>query len=207
MTEVSNKVLSRMSKKVKTKDSVPLLLFVGQHNTKKNLDGVIRACRILKNQGVKFRLVTAGDGPDFEKLVKLAKKLELEREVQFLGFVANFEELMALYELADLLVFPSVYDNAPMVLREAAAAGTAGLLVAGSTAAENYRDGRNAFIARDESPEAIAEKIMEAMPRLEAVGAEAQKTIPVSWEKIMQKVMREYEELIAEKQGHIRTIS
>lgn len=205
--EISDEAIKKMRTKVKANDGVPLLLFVGQHNTKKNLDKVIQACRILKDKGVKFRLVTAGDGPDFEKLVKLTKKLELEKEVQFLGFVADFEELTALYKLANLLVFPSVYDNAPMVLREAAAAGTAGLLVAGSTAAENYRDGKNAFIARDETPEAIAEKVIEALPLLEKVGEEAKRTIPVSWEKIMQKVMREYELLIAEKQGRIRSIS
>lgn len=203
----SSEALRVMRERIDYAEGVPLMLFVGQHNTKKNLDGVIRACAILKQKGLTLRLVTAGDGPDFEKLMKLAKKLELTREVKFLGFVADFDELAALYNLADLLVFPSMYDNAPMVLREAAAAGTAGLLVAGSTAAEDFRDGVNAFIARDATPEAIAEKIAEALPLASKVGAEAQRTIPVSWEKIMQKVAREYEALIAEKQGRIRSIS
>ena len=206
-TRVPREVIERMQMRVSFVAGVPMLLFVGQHNTKKNLDGVIQACAILKERGVKFRLVTAGDGPDFEKLVKLAKKLGLENEVQFLGFVGDFEELTALYRMADLLVFPSMYDNAPMVLREAAAAGTAGLLVAGSTAAEDYRDGENVFVAKDVTPEAIAKRIIEALPYTSKVGVEAKKTIPISWEKIMEKVMREYEALIIEKQGRIRSIS
>lgn len=203
----SDLALRVMREKLNYIDGIPTLLFVGQHNTKKNLDGVIRACAILKQKGLKLRLVTAGDGPDFDKLMKLARELDLENEVQFLGFVANFDELMALYTIADLLVFPSIYDNAPMVLREAATAGTAGLLVANSTAAENFRDGVNAFIAQDETPKAIAKKIVEALPVADKVGAEAQKTIPIAWSVIMEKVMREYKKLIEEKRSHVENIS
>ena len=204
LTKVDPKALEKVRKRIHYRPGVPLFLFVGQHNVKKNLDGVLRACAILKAQGLKFRLVTAGDGPDFEKLVRLSKKLGLESEVEFLGFMADFSELTALYSLADLLVFPSLYDNAPMVLREAAAMGTPGLLVSGSTSAENLRDGENALIADSETPEAIAEKILEGLPLVEKIGLQAQKTIPISWEKIMKKVVAEYEALIAEKQGRIR---
>ncbi len=111
---------------------------------------------------------------------------------------------MALYSLADLFVFPSLYDSAPMVLREAAANGTAGLLVAGSTSVENLEDGKNVLIARDESPDAIAGRIIDGMGSFDRIGLEAKKTIPISWDKIMQKVVHEYERLIEEKQSRIR---
>ena len=78
--------------------------------------------------------------------------------------------------------------------------GTAGLLVKGSCSAENLKDGINAFIAEDETPEKIAEKIEEALPNLKKVGLNAWRDIPVSWDEIMKKVVREYERLIEEKQ-------
>lgn len=199
--------VSKIKHTINCQAGVSLLLFVGQHNTKKNLDGILRACAILKSQGQAFKLVTAGDGPDFDRLQKLAKKLELENAVQFLGFVSDKQELTALYSLADLLVFPSLYDNAPMVLREAAAVGTPALLVKGSTAAENLQDGVNALIAANDSPEAIAQRITSGLKDLPQIGQTAQKTIPVPWAKIMQKVVREYQALIAEKQGRIRDCS
>ena len=42
--------------------------------------------------------------------------------------------------------FPSLYDNAPMVVREAAVMGTPAVLVAGSDAAEIIHDGANGFV-------------------------------------------------------------
>ncbi len=180
------------------------LLYVGRHNKQKNIEGTIGACRILKDKGIPFILVTAGTGPDFDKLVKLAEKLDLTKEVKFLGHIDDRSEIMALYSLADLFVFPSLYDSAPMVLREAAANGTAGLLVAGSTSVENLEDGKNVLIARDESPDAIAGRIIDGMGSFDRIGLEAKKTIPISWDKIMQKVVHEYERLIEEKQSRIR---
>lgn len=200
----TKRILATTAAKINYNPNIPLFLFVGQHNTKKNLDGVIRACHILKSKGQPFRLVTAGDGPDADKLKHLVKKLDLEPEVQFLGFIADSEELAALYSLADLLVFPSLYDNAPMVLREAAAIGTPTLLVKGSTAAESLKDGENALIAENDSPDAIATRIVNSLKTLETVGKNAQKTIPIPWSKIMRKVVKEYETLIKEKQERIR---
>lgn len=201
---ISESTIRNVKQKIHYSQTVPMFLFVGQHNTKKNLDAVIEACAIIKQSGVAFRLITAGDGPDFDRIKRLVKKLNLESCVQLLGFVDDKKELTALYTLASLLVFPSLYDNAPMVLREAAAVVTPALLVKGSTAAENLRDGENALIAEDSSPEAIAERIMTGLPYLEKIGAGARMTIPMPWPQIMQKVEREYKALIQEKQGRIR---
>lgn len=201
---ISESTIRSTKQKIHYSQTVPMFLFVGQHNTKKNLDAVIEACAIIKQSGVAFRLITAGDGPDFDRIKRLVKKLDLENCVQLLGFVDDKKELTALYTLASLLVFPSLYDNAPMVLREAAAVATPALLVKGSTAAENLRDGENALIAEDSSPETIAERIMTGLPYLEKIGAGARMTIPMPWPQIMQKVEREYKALIQEKQGRIR---
>ena len=180
-------------------EGVPVLLFVGQHNYKKNLHGVLGAAAILKRKGQPFRLVLAGDGPDFAAIVKESVALGLQDECHFMGFMSDRRELMALFDLADLFVFPSLYDNAPMVLREAASMGTPGLLVRGSCSAEGVVDGVNGYISPDESAESIAETILRALPTVKTVGEEARRTIPVSWLGIMRKVVAEYEKLIA---GH-----
>lgn len=202
--KVQPEVLEEIKRRIHYDERTPLLIFVGRHNKQKNIQSVIEACKILKDKGMAFKLVTAGDGPDYDKLVKLSQKLGLEDRVQFLGYIDARAEIMALYSLANLLVFPSLYDNAPMVLREAASMQTPGLLVAGSTSAESLIDGENALIARDDSPAAIAERIQNSLADLDTIGKNAQKTIPISWDKIMKKVVAEYEALIQEKQGRIR---
>lgn len=180
-------------------DGRPVLLFVGQHNYKKNIHGILAACAILKREGQPFQLVTAGDGPDFAAIVKEAQSLGIDDCCHFLGFMSNRPELMALYHRADVLVFPSIYDNAPMVLREAAAMGTPGVVVAGSCSAEGIQDGENGFICPDEGPESIAQTILRALPLAQAAGVRARQTIPVSWMSIMERVVKEYERLRAMK--------
>ena len=77
--------------------------------------------------------------------------------------------------------------------------GTPGLVVRGSCSAEGLTDGDNAFVSPDESADAIAATIVRALPDLERVGARARATIPMGWQAIMRRVVREYERLIAGK--------
>ena len=177
-----------------------VLLFVGQIDDKKNISSILRACAILKRQGMVFTLLLAGTGPNREELEKLRDELELTDRVGFLGFVSNGDELRSLYTLADLFVFPSVYDNAPMVVREAAACGTPAVLVRGSCSAESVIDGENGFLCEN-SPEDIARCIREALPRAATVGMRARATIPKPWDEIIQNVIQQYEALIAAKKG------
>ena len=190
--------LRRMRQRLKP-DGRPMLLFVGQHNYKKNLHGVLGACAILKKQGFPFRLITAGDGPDAAAIRQEAADLGIAEDCTFLGFMSDRDELMAVYSLCDLLVFPSVYDNAPMVLREAAVMKPPGLLVRGSCSAEGVRDGDNGFISDNESAESIAKTILRALPLTGPVGERAAQTIPVAWTDIMNKAVAEYRRLIDEK--------
>ena len=178
------------------REGVPTLLFVGQMDMKKNPHLVLRACALLRDQGEDFQLVMAGAGQDLERLKALAASLNLQDRVLFTGFVGDREEILSLYRRADLLVFPSVYDNAPMVVREAAAMGTPALLVRGSCSAEGVTHGDNGFLC-EADPASIASGIMEALPRAARAGARARDTIPIPWALLMEQVLERYRRLIA----------
>ena len=153
--ETYRRVLARRS----LRDGVSTLLFVGQMDFKKNPHLILRACALLRDQGEDFQLVMAGAGQDLERLKALAASLNLQDRVLFTGFVGDREEILSLYRRADLLVFPSVYDNAPMVVREAAAMGTPALLVRGSCSAEGVTHGDNGFLC-EADPASIASGII-----------------------------------------------
>ncbi len=180
-------------------EGVPVLIFAGQQNLKKNPDSVLRACALLKAQGQKTFLIMVGTGPDLGKIKALARELSLERDVLFTGFLSERELLMALYERADLMVFPSLYDNAPMVVREAAAMGTPALLIEGSCSAEGIVHGENGYLCVN-TPEAIAAGIAQALPTAQAVGLQARETIPIPWDRLMLTVEARYRTLIENKQ-------
>lgn len=177
-----------------------VLLFVGQISRKKNIHSILRAAALLKREGADFTLLLAGEGPDRSNLERLASELELQDRAHFLGFIRNGDELRSLYALSDLFVFPSIYDNAPMVVREAAVNETASVLVRGSCSAEGIEDGINGFLCED-SPEDIARAIREGLTHSVEAGLEARRTIPKPWDEIMDDVILKYETLIERRRG------
>ena len=180
------------------RENVPLLLFVGQQDYKKNPHLALKACALLKKQGLPFQFVLVGDGPDRHRLEALSKELGIADAVTFAGRVSDRKKLMALYRRADLFVFPSIYDNAPLVVREAAMMETPSLVIEGSCAAEGIVHGDNGFICRcDEA--SIAESIVNALPLCGQAGARARATIPVPWEDVAAMVEKRYQLLIEKK--------
>lgn len=74
----------------------------------------------LKERGVRFQLVLAGDGPLREKMEEEARRQNLLSDVLFLGTEDNIHELMRTF---DVFVMPSLYEGLPVVLVEAQASG------------------------------------------------------------------------------------
>jgi glycosyltransferase involved in cell wall biosynthesis len=180
------------------RDGIPVLIFAGQQDYKKNVESVLRACALLMERGLDFQLIMAGGGPNLDELRNLARKLKLMERTVFTGFLSERSALLSLFERADLMVFPSLYDNAPMVVREAASMGTPSLLVEGTCSAEGMSHNKNGFLCRN-TPESIADAITSALPLCKAVGEQARATIPIPWNEILAQVMERYEDLIALK--------
>ncbi len=106
--------------------------------------------------------------------------------------------MQSLFARADLFLFPSIYDNAPLVMREAAAFSLPTVVAAGSTTAEIVQDGENGFITEDD-PEAMARrlKLLMGQPELlRRAGRGAAKTIYVGWEDIVNWAVDQYRAII-----------
>lgn len=185
---------------------LPVLLFVGQMNWKKNVRRILEAVKILVEQGRALKLVLAGQGPSEPEIRALAAAMGLGKLVVFTGHVSDPQVLHGLYARANLLVFPSLYDTAGLVVSEAAALGTPALLVAGSSAAEAVKDGENGFLAKD-TPQDLAERIawaLEHPDRLREIGQAARMSIPRPWKDVVAGVLDRYEELIASYESRQR---
>lgn len=185
------------------RDHVPTLLFAGQLDFKKNVESVLRACAQLMREGMDFQLLMVGAGPNAASLQHLAKELGLAERTVFTGFIADRATLLSLFERSDLLVFPSLYDNAPMVVREAAAMGTPSLLIEGSCSAEGITTGQNGFLCQN-TLGSIAGAIRDALPLCAAVGESAKATIPIPWDQIMVQVLARYQKLLDQKIRRVR---
>lgn len=179
-------------------DDTPLLLFVGQMNWKKNLRCVLEACCKLKRP---FRLLMAGQGPHEKEIVKLAANLGIGERVQLIGHMTDRAVLNALYRRATLFLFPSIYDNSPLVVREAAAMGTPAVVARGASASEGMRDGFNGFLCDNDPADLcrVIERALSDRELLTEIGENARKTIPIPWSMLVDEVLEHYEHIIQEK--------
>ena len=179
-------------------DGAPVLLYVGQINWKKNLRCVLEGCARLAHP---FRLVMAGQGPHDRDVRKLAEQLGIADKVVFTGHLTDHDALNALYRRADLFLFPSLYDTSGLVVREAAAMGTAAVMVRGTSAAEGIVDGENGLLCADD-PENLARTVDRALAdpgALATLGQRAHDTIPIPWTTLVDDVLARYDALISRR--------
>jgi len=94
-------------------------LYVGTIQPRKNINILIKAFAKLKDQKKSFRLVIVGKkGWLYKKLFILLKKLNLNKEIVFTGYI-NDQELINLYKNALALILPSFYEGFGIPLLEA----------------------------------------------------------------------------------------
>lgn len=130
------------------------LLFVGQHIWEKGLDIVVETLRKLDVR-VKFKMNFIGTGYAADEIHSRISEYGLDDRVTLHGVIYDRDALSRYYAASDLFLFPSFYDNAPLVIREAAAMGTPAILLKGSTASEVIRNGRNGFLT-EKNPDDFA---------------------------------------------------
>lgn len=139
----------------------PLLLFVGRLDKEKNVDVVLRAiAEALKK--IDFHFVAAGHGAEENKLKKLAKKLGIERNVTFTGFVPD-ELLPSLYAAADCFVIAGIAELQCIVAMEAMATGLPVLGARAVALPELVHHGENGYLFEPYNIEELASRIAELM--------------------------------------------
>ena len=176
-----------------------VFLFVGQHIWQKNVRLVIDA--LEKINDLPFRMFFVGTGYAAEEMKDLVREKGLSEKVTFTGMLTEREAITRYYAAADLFLFPSLYDNAPLVVREAAALHTPAVMVEGSTAATILRDGENGYLVPNEL-DAFAARLRALYRDRAAVrrtGLAASRTIVRSWEDVVDEVLDRYNALIARK--------
>ena len=185
---------SRNALGIKPEDFV--MLFVGQHIWEKNPRLVIEALARMKD--VPFRMFFVGRGYAEQEMKDLVSERGLTDRVTFVGNIGERDVITRYYAAADLFLFPSLYDNAPLVVREAAALHTPSVMAEGSTASTILTDGVNGFLVKND-PAAMEAKLRElaADPeRVKRAGIQASRTIVRSWEDCVGEALDRYNMLL-----------
>lgn len=173
-----------------------VMLFVGQHIWEKNPKLVIEA--LARIPDVPFRMYFIGDGYAAKAMRELVSERGLDGKVTFIGTLTDRERLTDYYAASDLFLFPSLYDNAPLVVREAAALHTPAVMAKGATAATILEDNVNGFLV-DNDPGALETLLRELIAdpkRVHRVGLCASRSIVRSWEDCVGEVIDRYNSLL-----------
>lgn len=131
-------------------------------NSHKGYDTALKAFAICKKRypELEFRYRIAGTGPDEQEIRQLIRDLDLEREVELVGWLEP-AELLNFYHSGSVLLHSSNFDPFPNAVLEAMACG---IPVIGSDSAGSAIDriepGINGFLHKSRNPDDLAEKIM-----------------------------------------------
>jgi len=99
----------------------PLILFVGRMVREKGIHVLLQAMPLVKAYVPNAKLVIVGGGWRAH-LEAFTRFLRMESSVCFTGFIPD-EELLRLYRVVDVAVYPSLYEPFGIVALEAMAAG------------------------------------------------------------------------------------
>ena len=138
----------------------PVLLCFGRIVNEKGFDLAIEAVSIISKKYSGIKLIIAGDGPAKDELIKKTKKLGIENNVDFLGWI-NPDEIPNIINKSSIVIVPSRWKEAfGQVALQAMQLGRP-VIAADSGGLKEIIDNKlNGILVEKENPSAIAEAVI-----------------------------------------------
>lgn len=142
------------------------ILYVGRLQARKNLARVVHAYANVRKAGFPHKLILVGKHDSlFAPVLSRIRDMRLEKDVALLGYVDS-TDLPALYNAADIFVYPSLYEGFGLPVMEAMACGTPVVTSQGCCLEEIAGDAAMLVDPLDELSIANAMKQVLAAPEL-----------------------------------------
>ncbi len=175
------------------------LMYAGNVKPHKNIERLIDAFVLLRRDGLDDLklLITGSEISRYATLRRAVHRHNLHKHVRFLGYQSE-ETLAALYRLADVFVFPSLYEGFGLPPLEAMASGTPVIVSNVSSLPEVVGDA--GVLVNPYEPRAIADGIQsvlvdrtlrETLIKRGLVRAQA-----FSWAKSVKRIREIYQEVV-----------
>ncbi|MCW3110502.1 MAG: glycosyltransferase family 4 protein [Segetibacter sp.] len=139
----------------------------------------LMAMRKLKNEGIDFKWRIVGDGPLKEEMLYHIHALQLQDCVELLG-KKNRDEILELYNNADVFLLPSVYEGIANVCLEAMSMELPVVSTKSGGMEEVIVHGQNGLLCEAYDVDSIAENVKwltQNRDLLKELGVQARKTI------------------------------
>jgi len=177
----------------------PVLVHVGRVAHEKNIDFLLHVLRRVRAAIPDVLLMIVGEGPARRHLEQLSRRLGLEANVLFLGYLDRERELLDCYRAGDVFIFASRTETQGLVLLESMALGVPVVALAEMGTRDILAPGRGALVARDD-PEDFAAKVLQLLqnPALrEAMATDARDYVKTwSAPALAQRMLDLYQNLV-----------
>jgi glycosyltransferase involved in cell wall biosynthesis len=177
-----------------------VILFVGRLVPQKGVDVLLRAFATVLRKCPGIRLVIAGDGYQRLYLERLSRHLGLPPHVEFLGWQTG-PALARLYQAAEIVVVPSMYEPFGLVALEAMACGRPVVASRTGGLAEVVADGSTGYLVPPGDYLSLAQRMAQLLlepARAAAMGQAArQEAMRYRWERIAELTHDLYRDTLA----------
>jgi glycosyltransferase involved in cell wall biosynthesis len=157
----------------------PYILCVCRHVQKKGIDTLLRAFALVQPECPAMSLVLVGDGPLFEAHKELARTLQIDDRVVFVGSTAH-AEVASFFQGCTLFVLPSRSEPFGLVILEAAYYRKGIVSTGVGGVPEIVTNGVNGLLVEPDDPKGMAKAIValvEDPTRRDQLGAQAHETL------------------------------
>ena len=196
-----NSKIEELRKKYNILKEEKVFLFVGRIDKLKNIFFIVESLKILKSKGFKFKMIFVGGGIDEKELQTKITNEKLEENIILAGKIYDRNELACHYALADLFLFPSLYDASSLVQIEASSQKTPTVFIKGAVTAGTVTDNVNGFLSENNET-AFAQKLMDIFSDekfYNSVCESSYKDLYVLWDDAVKKAFGDYLILIENK--------
>ncbi|WP_267161074.1 glycosyltransferase family 4 protein [Halovenus salina] len=169
----------------------PLVVTAGRLVEQKNYETLLRIFKTVVDRVPEATLVIVGDGPLLNDLQALARRLDIQDDVLFTGYLPRREDVYGVLKQAEIAVFPSWYEGFCVAAVEAMAAGLP--VVVSDIAVLREVVGEPGLFADPETPQTFAEQIIELLENQEKcnqLGSEAKERARTTFS--LERTAREY---------------
>lgn len=142
------------------KEKKPTICCVSRLVEYKKVDILIRAVSSIKNHIENIQCNIIGLGPEFKKLEGLVKKLNLENNVNFLGFIRSHHDVLKIIKKSRIFCLPSIVEGFGIVVIEAMACSTPYVCSNIPPLSEVTDNGVGGLLFERENPDDLTKKIL-----------------------------------------------
>lgn len=174
------------------------IIYMGVLIPRKGVYTLLESFSLVKNQIEDINLFIAGSGEAEDELKKTVKRLDLQNDVKFLGFVKGAKKYSYL-KSSEIVILPSLWESLPITVLEGMGCGKP--IIASDVGGIPYlvEDGFNGFLIKPGDVEDLADKIillLKNRPIAEEMGVKSGlKAKNFDWTIIADKTLEVYQEV------------